>query len=567
MLVALAALTARLVDLQAVGGDKYDTLARDQLIHPITLSATRGSIFDRNGHELALSVPRPTIFADGGLIRDPAKTAAAIGPLLGLSVPELTADLDRPSVHFMYLARRISPAVAKQVAELGLPGIAQVTESQRVYPAGSLAAPVLGFVGSENQGLGGLEEKYTGALAGTPGSLEAERDPTGREIPATERRVVPAERGNDLVLTLDQSLQYVAEQRLTEEVNAVGAKAGMAVIVDVHSGDVLAMVNVNGAVGSTPAHPATARDRNRPLTDIYEPGSTAKVITASSALEAGVITTDTQFSVASSVEVGGKAFNDDEEHDVMNWTVLDILTHSSNVGAIAIADRVERAPLDRAMRSFGFGARTPIRFPGEASGVLQAPSNYDPAIMGSMPIGYGIATTAMQTLDVFTTVAAGGVNRPPRLVSALIDADGRRTPTPAPARRRVISQATAASMRDILANVVTSGTGKRAAIDGYSVAGKTGTSRKPPYEPPYHYMASFAGFAPAESPRFAAVVVLDDPQSATHGGEVAAPVFSAIMQYALHLYHVPTTEPAPTAATQSTSAGRGPTGNVSAPAP
>ncbi len=436
-----------------------------------------------------------------------------------------------------------------------------------MYPAGSLAGPVLGFVGSENQGLGGLEQKYSGVLAGTPGSLEAERDPTGREIPATERRVVPAERGSDLVLTLDQSLQYVAEQRLTEEVNAVGAKAGMAVIVDVHSGDVLAMVNVNGAVGSTPAHPATARDRNRPLTDHYEPGSTAKVITASSALEAGVITTDTYFSVASSVRVGGETFVDDEEHGVMNWTVRDILTRSSNVGAIAIADRVQRAPLDRAMRSFGFGARTPIQFPGEASGVLQAPSNYDPAIMGSMPIGYGIATTAMQTLDVFTTVAAGGVNRPPRLVSALIDADGHRTPTPAPVRRRVISKATAASMRDILASVVTSGTGKKAGIDGYSVAGKTGTSRKPPYQPPYHYMASFAGFAPAESPRFAAVVVLDDPQTATHGGEVAAPVFSAIMQYALHLYHVPTTEPDPTATTQSTSAGRGPTGNVSAPAP
>lgn len=567
MMLALAGLTARLVDLQAVGGAKYDTLARNQLIHPITLSATRGSIFDRNGHELALSVPRPTIFADGGLIRDPAKTAAAIGPILGLPVPQLTEDLNRPSVHFMYLARRISPSVAKRVTGLGLPGIAQITESQRVYPAGSLAAPVLGFVGSENQGLGGLEQKYTDVLAGTPGSLEAERDPTGREIPATERRMVPAERGDDLVLTLDQSLQYVAEQRLTDEVAAVGAKAGMAVIVDVHTGDVVAMVNVNGAVGNRPAMPATSRNRNRPLTDIYEPGSTAKVITASSALESGKISTDTHFSVPSEVKLGGQVFADDETHDVANWTVLDILTRSSNVGAIKIAALVGRTNLDRAMRNFGFGARTPIQFPGEASGLLQAPSNYDPAIMGSMPIGYGIATTAMQTLDVFTTVASGGMNRPPRLVSALIDANGHRTSMPAPASRRVISRATAASMRKILQSVVMSGTGKRAAIDGYSVAGKTGTSRKPPYEPPYHYMASFAGFAPAESPRFAAVVVLDDPQNATHGGEVAAPVFSAIMQYALHLYHVPATEGDAAGATQSTAAGRGLTSNVSAPAP
>lgn len=556
MLLALAGLTARLVDLQAVGGAKYDALARNQLIHPITLSATRGSIFDRNGHELALSVPRPTIFADGGLIRDPAATAATIGPILGLSVPELTAALGRRDVHFMYLARRIAPEVAKQIVDLGLPGIGRITESQRVYPADGLAAPVLGFVGSENQGLAGLEQKYSRVLAGTPGSLEAERDPTGREIPATERRMVPAERGDDLVLTLDQSLQYVAERRLTEEVAAAGAKAGMAVVVDVKTGDVLAMANVNGAKGATPAGPATQHDRNRPLTDIYEPGSTAKVITASSALELGKITTETRFSVGSEVKVGGKVFPDDEPHAVANWSVQDILSRSSNVGAIAIAAKVGRTDLDRAMRNFGFGARTPIQFPGEASGILQPPSNYDPAIMGSMPIGYGIATTAMQTLDVFTTVASGGLSRPPRLVSATIDADGQRHATPMPSSRRVISHSTATAMKQILRSVVTDGTGKRAAIEGYPVAGKTGTSRKPPYEPPYQYMASFAGFAPVESPRFAAVVVLDDPQTATHGGEVAAPVFSSIMAYALHLYHVPATE-----------SGAGSPGTLSAPAP
>ncbi|MEP6624236.1 MAG: penicillin-binding transpeptidase domain-containing protein, partial [Acidimicrobiia bacterium] len=326
----------------------------------------------------------------------------------------------------------------------------------------------------------------------------------------------------------------------TSEVERSKADAGMAAMVDVKTGNVVMMVNIDGRKGSVPAHPATTDERNRVLTDVYEPGSTTKVITAAGALESGAITVDTPFSVPSSITIGGKVFPDDEAHGRNTWTVREILAKSSNVGAIEIAAKIGRGKLDRTMREFGFGARTAIQFPYESAGLLHGPDTIDPSIMGSMPIGYGISTTAMQTLGVFSTVAAGGVSHPARLVDATIDADGNRHRYGTPKPHRVISSQTAATLNDLLRGVVSEGTGVKAAVPGYTVAGKTGTSRKAPYTIPYKYMASFAGFAPAEAPRFAAVVVLDNPRAngQVHGGAVAAPVFSKVMQYALHLFHV-----------------------------
>ena len=586
MIVALALVVVRLVDLQAVGTAHYAALARKQLIHPVTLSASRGAIFDRNGADLALSVPRPTIYADPSLVRDHAKTARALAPILGIPFATLDAELTKKTdashpgrkLQFVYLARRVTADMARQVAARGILGIGQLTEPKREYPSGVLAAPVIGFVGSDGHGLGGLEAKYTRFLTGTPGSLEAERDPSGREIPATARREVPARRGGDLVLTVDQSLQYMAEQRLTSEVEATKAKGGMAVVVDVKTGEVLAMVNVDGATeatpthAATPAHPSTAGERNRALTDLYEPGSTAKVITTAGALEAGAIDVNTRFSVPSSTTIGGQHFADDEPHGTADWTVREIISQSSNVGAIKIAALIGRQRLDRTMREFGFGARSAIDFPYEERGILQPPTSIDPSIMGSMPIGYGIATTAMQTLGVFTTVANGGMSRPARLVAATIDANGVRHVNPAIPGRRVISAQTASVLNALLQGVVRYGTGVKAAIPGYTVAGKTGTARKVPYVPPYKYMASFAGFAPAESPRFAAVVVLDEPQGQIYGGAVAAPVFSSIMEYALHLFHVAPTAPVGANAgtpsqPQPSKGARTGNGKVSAPVP
>ena len=545
MVVALAAITAKLVDIQVVSRDRFEALARQQTVRRVVLPATRGSIFDRSGRDLAISVPRPTIYADPSRLQSPKlrqRVAEKLAPVLNIPLPELIATLTQPKkTQFVYLAQQVSARLARQVARLGLAGVGQVADSKRIMPAGSLGAPVIGTAGKYDNGVSGVEIQYDDLLKGSAGTLAYERDPSGREIPAADRREVAAKRGSDLVLTVDQSLQYLVEQQLTAEVQKDNARGGMAAIVDVKTGDVLAMANINGPKGTVPAHPARPGSPNRLVTDAYEPGSTAKVATIASALEAGKITLDTRFSVPTSITIGGKQFPDDEAHGTADWTAREILPRSSNVGTIKIAGLTGRIKLDRMMRQFGFGARTALMFPGEQFGAMQPPTTADPSMMGSMPIGYGISTTAMQTLGVFTTVANSGMSRPVRLVAATIDANGVRHAAP-PSRtsppRRVISAKTAAELNELLRGVVATGTGVKASIPGYTVAGKTGTARKPPYLFPYRYVASFGGFAPAEAPRLAAVVVLDEPKGDVYGGAVAAPVFSTIMQAALRMLHV-----------------------------
>ena len=572
MVVALVAITAKLVDIQVVSRDRFGALARQQTVRSIVLPATRGSIFDRSGRDLAISVPRPTIYADPSRLQDPKRrerVARKLAPVLNIPVADLSAKLTKPKAdQFEYLALQVSARLARKVAQLRLPGIGIVADSKRIMPAGSLAAPVIGTAGAWDNGVSGIEIQYDNILKGSAGSLAYERDPSGREIPAADRHEVAAKRGTDLVLTVDGSLQYLVERQLTAAVGKVKARGGMAAIVDVKTGDVLAMANVVGPTEAVPAHPAPPGSPNQLVTDAYEPGSTAKVATIASALETGKINLDTRFSVPASITVGGKQFPDDEAHGTADWTPREILAQSSNVGTIKIADAAGRIELDRTMRQFGFGARTALRFPGEQFGTMQPPTTADPSIMGSMPIGYGITTTAMQTLGVFTTVANGGMSRPPRLVAATIDANGVRhesSPSRTSPPRRVISAKTAADLNELLRGVVATGTGVRAAVPGYTVAGKTGTARKAPYTPPYRYVASFGGFAPAEAPRLAAVVVLDEPKDDVYGGAVAAPVFSTIMQAALRLLHVAPTTPVGDDAGRSNQVTRPEAGSVASP--
>ncbi len=315
-------------------------------------------------------------------------------------------------------------------------------------------------------------------------------------------------------------------------------------IVDVQTGDVLSMATVDGpsvdeAGVDIPAHPATNEEQNRALTDVFEPGSTNKVITLAAALEADEVTPDTTFDVADTIHIGDKDFHDSHEHGVETMSVADILRESSNVGTIMIGQQVGTDRLDAAMRGFGFGSKTAVDFPGESSGLLPDQDTYrhSSTVMGTVPTGQGIAVTAMQMLDVYTTLANDGVSRPPRLIAATIDSEGNREEQLPRSGRRVVSSDTAAKLRSMLAGVVADGTGTKAAVAGYTVGGKTGTAKKAPYDEG-QYVASFVGFAPVESPRFAAIVVVDAPAGEIYGGDIAAPVFSRIMQYALRLEQV-----------------------------
>ncbi len=558
MAVPLVAVVGRAAAVQGIDRARYTEAGLDQRVHTIHLPAQRGSIFDRNGNDLALSVPQSTVWADPTAVDDPAAAAAALAPVLGRDAASLRRALATPDREFVYLARQVDDATARAVERLHIRGVALLEEPKRFYPAGDLAAPVLGLAGIDDVGLGGLESAYEGVLQGRPGELVAERDPQGREISQGLRSRKAAERGQDLVLTLDQSLQYQAQQVLLEQVGATRAKGGMAVVADVRTGAVLAMASVDGAGGpdrvdgaSAAAagsgegpRPATHTDRNRPVTDVFEPGSTNKVVTISAALEAGLIDPSTHFTVPDHIDVAGRTFKDAEEHPTSWWSVSDILRESSNVGTIKIGRMLGKERLDAALRAFGFGSRTGVGFPGEAEGILVDPSHYSGTSMATVPVGNGLAVTALQMLDVYVTLARGGVAVPPRLVEATIDAQGRRRPAARGEEHRVVSRRTAEAVTQMLTRVVEDGTGRKAAVPGYTVAGKTGTARKAPYDhPPYDYVSSFVGFAPAEAPRIAAIVVLDSPEGRVYGGDVAAPAFSRIMQYALRLEQVPPTRP------------------------
>lgn len=542
VLVSFGAISWRLVEIQAFSGDRFSRMALDQRLATIPLPAERGSIFDRNGRDLAISVQRDTVWADPSVVIDPAGYAAQLAPLVSVDEQVLLSRLSQRDRRFVYIARTVDDEVAEAVRALDLPGVGFIPESRRHYPAGALAAPVLGRVGGEGYGLDGLEHLYDEMLAGKPGELEAELDTRGVEIPRTVRNRVEPERGTDLVLTIDQALQYQVEQSLADQVSATHSKGGVAVVVDVATGDVLAMATVDADPETGRGAPAFgAGVQNRPMTDVFEPGSTNKVVTIASAIDHGVVGPYTLFEVPDWITVGDRTFVDHEGHPTERWSTTDILRESSNVGTIMIAQHLGKERLDAALRAFGLGVPTAAEFPGQASGILLPPDRYYSSGIGSVPIGYGVAVSALQMLDVYVTVANGGVSRPPRLVGATIDGDGTRHARPAAEGEQVVEAETAAAVTDMLTQVVEAGTGSCAAVPGYTVAGKTGTSRKLlPDGSGYandRHLASFIGFAPAESPRLAAIVVLDEPVQ-TYGGRVAAPVFSEIMQFALRLYRV-----------------------------
>jgi cell division protein FtsI (penicillin-binding protein 3) len=538
--LGLSAVILRLTQVQAVSASQYEKLGAGQRIRTINLAAERGAIFDRNGVDLALSVNQQTVWANPKVVTDPAGYAAKLAPILGMEQKALADRLGQKSHAFVYLARKVDDTTADAVKKLNLEGVDFVPESKRFYPSGTLAAPLLGNVGIDNDGLAGLEVQYDKKLAGKPGELVVEQDPQGRRIPQGYSRLEPAVRGSDLILSLDQSLQYELERALVDAVGAATAKGGLAIVEDTRTGSILAMANVTGD-GAGGARPSSPTEHNRAVTDVYEPGSTNKVITMAGALEDGLVTPETKFTVPDKLPMANAVFEDHEPHPPIPWSVTDILVNSSNVGTIMVGQKLGKTRLDHYLRAFGFGAKTNVGFPGEPAGLLLDPDHWYVTSMGTVPIGNGLAVSALQMLQVYVTVANGGMYKPPRLVEATIDADGTRREVPQAEPRRVVSAETAGKLSTMLTQVVQEGTGTNAAVPGYLAAGKTGTARKPlegarGYSG--NYVASFVGFVPSQEPRLAAVVVLDEP-TPIYGGQVSAPVFSRIMQYALRLERIP----------------------------
>jgi cell division protein FtsI (penicillin-binding protein 3) len=559
-LLVFAAVGSRLVTVQVVRAEEYAALGQQQRARTVDLPARRGRMYDRDGDVLATSVDAATIYADPRAYRpekrkdgvlppagDADRVARTLAPLLGAEPAELEQRLRRDR-HFVYLARQVDHDIGRRIAELGLPGIGVLTEPKRVYPGGPLAGQVLGFTGTDGEGLAGLELQYDGLLGGEPGRLVLERAPGGLAIPTGHRELAPPTAGTDLVLTLDREIQHVAEARTAATVEAHDAVGASVVVLEVGTGDVLAMASTpdfdpNRFEGSD----AAAR-RNRAVTDVFEPGSVQKAVTAAAAVEEGIAGPDTTYTVADRLKVGWKTFSDAHRHPTEEYTLGRIVEESSNVGTILLAQQLGDQRLARYLERFGYGQRLGVGFPGEAAGAVLPVDQWSDTSLPTIAIGQGVAVTLLQAAHVYATLAGDGVATQPRLVRGTVGEDGRLTPTSPPATHRVITADTARKVRDMLTAVVSGerGTGARAAVPGYTVAGKTGTARKPREGARGYsgeYIASFVGFAPADDPRLVVAVMVDEP-TPIFGGWVAAPLFAEVMSFALAHRRVPPTDPA-----------------------
>ncbi len=552
MVLVLLALAVRLIDVQVLDSHRYQTQATKELTVHVTVPAQRGGIFDRNGRVLAMSVPTDDVYVDDFLVKHPAQEARALSPILGIPAVQLEPKLRQRS-GYVALAKQIPPAQARRITADAFPGVTVISDAKRSLPNGSLAAPVLGITNAAGAGAAGVEYQYNHTLAGLAGSETVLESPSGVALPTTPESFHRSHPGTGIELTLDEPLQFATEQALAGEIEASHALSGTAVIMDVHSGQILAMANLvadstpsTGAAGSSapPVTSVSEAPSNLALTQLYEPGSVFKLVTFSAALQDGLINPNSQFNVPDQITLDGSVFHDAEPHATEQLSATQILAQSSNIGTSEIAVGLGEQRLLGQVKNLGFGSPTGLGFPGESAGLLATAQQWEPTDLVSLPIGQVDAVTAQQVLDAYNTVADGGVFVSPRLVRGTQAPDGVMRTAPATASHRVLTPATDAELNSMLQQVVAQGTGTSAIIPGYTVAGKTGTAQIPsPGQDSYipgAYMASFVGYAPATHPVFSAIVVLNRP-TPIFGGTVAAPVFSQIMGYALHEYDIPTT--------------------------
>lgn len=541
--VVLTLFAGRLVELQAVRGEALASQALDQRLRTEELPALRGAILDSAGEPLAVTMEARNLTADQTLVTDPAAVAAQLGPVLGVA-PEVLAQRLTGTKRFIYIAKGITPETWDRIADLRLPGIFSESASRRVYPAGDLAANVVGFVGAEGTGLGGLEYAYQDQLAGTPGELTFERGPGGKVIPTGANSVTEAQGGTSIRLTIDRDIQYVAQQALSEKVAQARADSGTIVVMDPKTGHILALAT---APTFDPNKAATATDSNRgnrALTNVFEPGSTSKLMTLAAVVNEGKANPYSGFTIPPSLTRGGKAFHDHTPHGTLHLTLAGVMAKSSNIGTILAAERIGGKKLYRYLKKFGIGEPTGLNFPGEASGSVPAYKDWSATSMPTIAFGQGLSVNAVQSASVFATIANDGVRVQPSLVEETIAADGTVQTPPAPTQTRVVSAATAKQVRAMLETVVgPGGTAPMAAIPGYRVGGKTGTAQEYRESCGCYsgVVASFIGMAPADAPQLVVAVSIMNPRAGRYGGELGGPVFKRVMTYALQARQVPPT--------------------------
>ncbi len=539
-----AALIARLAFLQIIQHEILVAKSEKQYLSTVKTHFGRGVIYDRNMNELARNVEVESVYVTPSKIRNHKSTARILSATLKLNRDQVYKKISSKK-HFVWIKRKCSLAEIARLKQAGLSGIGFVSEQKRFYPKRELAASVLGFVGMDNQGLAGIEHTYQSKLKGTTFRRVMERDARGRSIQSFPE--LHNSRSYDLVLTLDEVIQFTAEYHLKKQVEHFKADSGMAVVMDPYTGEILAMANAPQFNPNNYGAFPSKLWKNNIVTSSYEPGSIFKPIVAAAALDKGLARAqDIYFCENGKLRIGKTLIGEASSHKFGWLTMRDIIAKSSNIGSIKIAQQVGKESFYKYIRSFGFGEKSGLSLPGESAGQLKNPRNWTELSLASISFGHEIAVTPIQMVSALAAIANGGNLMEPRITKALIK-NGQVVKQFKPEKiRRVISEKASLQMVEILKSVVKNGTGKKAALDGFDVAGKTGTAQK--YNAATRsyskteFISSFIGFAPADSPRLVILVMIDNPKGLHWGSVVAAPVFREIAKKALRYLNVPSSK-------------------------
>ena len=541
--VVLVTIVGRVVFLQTKESDTLRSAGASQWARSYDIPAQRGAIFDRHGNELAMSVPAATISINPKLIENGPATIQLLDDLLDLSeekVADLMFETERRTRGFVYVARQADSAIGDQLASLDLPGVNVERVDRREMPGGDTGRSVVGTASIDGEGIAGLEMQYDDVLTGVDGSMRREIAPNNRTIPGSETIVEDPVSGEDLVLTLDRSVQFQTEQVLLEQVVRIGARGATAIVMDTASGEIFASASVrrDGEGGYE------VTSGNFAAVDAYEPGSVAKVITIAGALDAGAVTPDTSFLVPWSKRYYADVLRNSSQHPDKWMSVSQILIASQNIGTIMVQQKLGVEEHYQYMLGFGLGERTALDFPGESPGIVKDPEDRWGSENVTVAYGQGVSSTSLQLIGAVNTIANGGTYVDPKLVLATVGPDGSVTEKPPSETRRVVSETAARQTADMMREVVCRGTAKRAQVEGLSIAGKTGTAFKAADNGTYYddegnrvYYASFVGFFPSEDPQVTVLVSVDEPPAGTgdrFGGTASAPVFAELAPILIH---------------------------------
>ena len=534
--------------VQGVQHDRLAKMAITQHRETIEVPAGRGTIYDRTGEPLAIGEQATTVYADPRNVADAQRAAVIVGKTLGLDANKLYPELKNRAKGFVYIARQTDPTKAAALSKRAIPGLGFYPEELRAYPQGTVASHVLGFAGTDNHGLDGLERSLDKTLSGRNGFETIVKDPFGRAIDVVTSR--PERPGRNVTLTIDHQVQADAEQVLARTVKQFDARGAAAIVMDPRTGAILAMANYPTFDANSFATASPDARRNRAVTDAYEPGSTFKIVTIAGALEDNVVSPSSTFTLAPTIQVADRVIHEAHIRGTEVMSVKEILAQSSNIGTITIAEKLGQGELAAWISRFGFGKPTGVDYPGESRGLVLPLRDWSGSTIGTVPIGQGIAETPLQMVSAYATIGNGGVRVTPHLVEKV--GTKRVASTKG---TRVVSRHTADRMMSMFRDVVLEGTGTEAAIPGYTVAGKTGTAQKAENGRYVRkYVASFVGLVPAKKPRLAILVMVDEPRGNIYGGVVAAPAFRDIARFSLQYLEVPPDAPE-TKTAQTASAG------------